>query len=348
MTSEREKLILKSVIQHFIDTGSPVGSRFLSRRLAVHWSAATIRNIMADLEDQGYLDHPHKSAGRIPTDRGYRSYVNGMMDLEELSAEEKKAISCAVSEISVKITRISEGVDEILYLSSKALSKISNELGIILSPRFNLCIFDRVVLARVEGDRILIEINLKSGMVKTVVLDVHSRISPEDLVEINRVLNERLSGLSVSEIRKSIGRRMYDVQLPDYATGFVRLFIESADTIFNFDKTNLFSYTGTQNILSKPDFYQNEILPILQSLEEKSIWVDLLSQRTKNEGVAVTIGQENDGKEISNCTIVTANYRMGGVTGTVGVIGPKRMPYGKIIPLVEYTAAVLDRIFNKN
>ncbi len=348
--SEREKLILKYVVQHFIETGSPVGSRFMSKHLPVEWSAATIRNIMADLEEQGYLGHPHPSAGRVPTDRGYRAYVDDMMDTGQLSAAEQHVISSTVQEISTKIFRLSEGIDEILYFSSKALAKISNELGIILSPRFNLSIFKKLDLIAIAPDRILAELSLKSGFVKTVVLEVRSNRSREEWVHVSQLLNERLSGLSVAEIRKTLSERVRDLRyrFEDQEEGFVRVFLRSADILFNFEDKNLLSYSGTNNILSKPDFADpSGMYAIIQLLEEKNQFVDLLSERSKNAGVAVTIGGENDNQKMNACSIITANYRMGGVTGTVGVIGPKRMPYAKIISLVQHTAAVLEKALNE-
>jgi heat-inducible transcriptional repressor len=347
--TEREKLILKHVVQHFIETGNPVGSRFISKHLPIEWSAATIRNIMADLEEQGFLGHPHPSAGRVPTDKGYRAYVDAMMDSAQLSPEEQNAISSTVLEISRRISRVTEGIDEILYFSSKALAKISNELGIVLSPRFNLCVFEKLDLIAVAPDRILVELSLRSGFVKTVMLEVRTSRLRDELHYVNELLNERLSGLSVAEIRRTLTERVRDLQyrFEDQEEGFVQVFLRSADKLFNFDDKNLLSYSGTQNILSKPDRADpGGMYAIIQLLEEKNHFVDLLSARSEHTGVAITIGGENDVKEMNACSIVTANYRMGDVTGTVGVIGPKRMPYAKIISLVQHTAGVLDKALN--
>lgn len=351
LTSERERLILKYAVHQFIDTGNPVGSRFLSKKLPVEWSAATIRNTMADLEEQGYLNHPYKSAGRIPTDKGYRTYVDNMLEMEKLTEEEKSVITSAIQEIANDISRISEGMSEILYHCSRALAKISNELGIVLSPRFNLCVFDRLDLIRIAEDRVLIELRLKTGFVKTVVMDIRSRLSGDDLLSISQILNERLSGLSVAKIRSTIAERIKDTEnrFDNNQRGLVQWLVQSADRLFDFDKTNALNYAGTNNILSKPDFTdQGEVLSLISLLENKSEFAEVLSARDHQEGALVTIGTENHRKIINGCSVVTANYRLGDVTGTVGVIGPKRMPYGKIIPLVQYTAEALEKIFNEN
>lgn len=351
LASERERLILKYAVHQFINTGNPIGSRFLSKKLPIEWSAATIRNTMADLEEQGYLNHPYKSAGRIPTDKGYRTYVDNMLEMEKLTEEEKSIITTAIQEIANDISRISDGMDEILYHCSRALAKISNELGIVLSPRFNLCIFDRLDLIQIAEDRVLIELRLKTGFVKTVVMDIRSRLSWSDLLSINQILNERLSGLSVAKIRSTIAERIKETEgrFDHNQRGLVQLLVQAADRLFDFDKINVLNYAGTNNILSKPDFAdQGEVLSLIELLEDKSGLVEVLNARDHQDGALVTIGTENHIKIINGCSVVTASYRLGEVTGTVGVIGPKRMPYGKIIPLVQYTATALEQRFNEN
>jgi heat-inducible transcriptional repressor len=347
---QREKLILKHVIKCFIDTGNPIGSEFVSRRLPVDLSAATIRNIMSDLEEQGYLHHPHTSAGRVPTDKGYRTYVNEMVDMDELTHEEKSLISSTIREITHKIFRINQGVDEILFFSSKALAEISNELGIILSPRFNLCVFDKLVLVSVASDRILIELSLRTGFVKNVVLTVELNHTREELLQIEQVLNERLSGLTVADIRQSISERLKDLSsMETDRRHFFHTFLRSSDQLFNFDDKNLLTFAGANNILTKPDFSdRKDPYAIIRMLEEKKAFVEMLSKSIDGGGVDVTIGAENEITDMTGCSVIKANYKVGDVTGTVGVIGPTRMPYGKIIPLVQHTARLLDHTLNQD
>lgn len=345
---EREKLVLKYVVRHHIHSGAPVGSRLLSKQLPFESSPATIRNIMADLEEKGYLGHPHKSAGRIPTDLGYRAYVDAMLDPETLSAEEEAAIQAAVSQVRERITGIADGVEEILFYTSRALARISNELGIILSPRFNLGVLEKLDLLDISGGRILIELTLKTGVLKTVVLEAQARLSREYLLDIRGVLNERLSGLTVAEIRRTIDARLKDLphRFEDNQRGFVRLLLNASDLLFNFDGRHALNYAGAGNILAKPDFAgQNEAMRIIQMLEDSDRLVDHLTGRAVNPGVGVTIGTEN-GSDIPGVSIVTAHYGVGGVYGVVGVVGPRRMPYGKIIPLVDRTAQLLGKALN--
>ena len=259
-------------------------------------------------------------------------------------------MSSAIQEITHKISRITKGADDVLFFSSKALAEISNELGIILSPRFNLCVFEKLNLISIASDRMLIELCLRTGFVKNVILEVESNLMRDELLQIERTLNERLSGLTVADIRHTISERLKDLSYRESdRRHFFHVFLRSSDQLFNFDDKNLLTYAGANNILTKPDFSDsNDPYAILRMLEEKSGFVEMLSERIDGGGVAVTIGDENDIKDMAGCSVVKANYRMGDVTGTVGVIGPKRMPYGKIIPLVRHTALLLDKTLNND
>ncbi len=350
MTSkERERLVLQFIVQSFIDTGLPVGSRFLAKTLPVEWSAATVRNIMSDLEEQGFLSHPHTSAGRIPTDKAYRSYVNAMIKLEKPSEVEKKSISTAVLEIAENLSRVLDGMDEVLYHSSKALARITNELGIILSPRFNQAIFDGIKLIALSSEKILIELKLKSGTIKTLTLEFRDNISREHLHTIESLINERLYGLSVEEIRVSINERLRDLRnrFEDHEEAFVKVFLNSADSLFNFESGRAFNFAGANNILSKPDFSNSsDVSAVLELLEEKDSMIKLLTSQSQKEGVSVSIGEELGHRSMFNYSLIVANYHIGDSVGTVGIIGPKRMRYARLIPLAEHTAKVLDNVFN--
>lgn len=346
--SEREYIVLRKIVQSFIENGMPVGSRTLAKNLPWELSAATIRNIMADLEDKGYLTHPHTSAGRIPTDKAYRVYVNAMMGPVSLPSEDLASISDAVLALARDISRIQDGVEEILYHSSRALAKISNELGIILAPQFHQSVFDRMRFSEVANDRVLIELSLRSGFVKTVILDVRDSLSREHLQEITQAINERLNGLTVDEIRKTFGERLQDLRyrFSDRQEALVRVLLNSAAQLFHFTARPSVSMAGTTNILSKPDFVgSTEMQTMFALLEEKERVAGILAERSSDR-VTVTIGEENGETSINGCSIITAPYRMGEGTGTVGLIGPKRMPYEKLIPLVEHTARILDKAFS--
>ncbi len=349
-TIQREKLILKYVIDLHIRSGMPVGSRMLARLLPMEISAATIRNVMADLEDRGFLAQPHHSAGRVPTDKGYRAYVNEMLDPEPLPADETAHILQTLNALTQRINRLADGMNDILISSSKVLANISNELGIILAPRFNQSVFEKLNFYKLESGRILVELNLANGFVKTVIWDISSDLSADDLRTITQSLNEQLGGLSIDEIRRTIGDRTahLNTRLDQSQTSLIRLIVQSAKDLFNFDHTQLFRYSGANNIISKPDFSNpSELLSLMNFLEDAGRFSQLLLDRSDDQPFSVTIGGENSSSEISNCSLVTANYRVGEVTGQIGVVGPKRMPYSRIIPLVRFTAKTLEHIINQ-
>ncbi len=347
MSESREILILKHIVRQFIASGAPVGSRTLSKLLPVEWSAATIRNVMADLEERGLLGHPHKSAGRIPTDRAYRFFVDSLMEAEDLTAIEKKLLRRAIDQIAKNVTRLADGMDEVLFHTSRALAAVSQELGIILAPRFDAGVVEAMRLDRISDDRVVVDLSLTNGLVKTVVLQVRRRIEPRDLHEMNRLLAERLSGLTVREVRETLEARLSDAQarFREDALIFVRVLIESAVRLFDFEPKSPVNFAGTQNILTKPEFVGNELaLPLLQMLEDRQSIARILSSR--NPDVQVTIGEENEG--MSQCSIITAPFFLGEQCGTVGIIGPTRMPYAKMVSLVQYTAHLLETSFNQN
>lgn len=346
---QREKLILKHVIDIHIRSGMPVGSGMLVKFLPFDVSAATVRHVMADLEEKKLLTQPHHSAGRIPTDLGYRMYVDELLEPETITDEEAWHISRTLSALTQRVSKLAEGMNDILASSSRVLANISNELGIILAPRFNDSVFDQLRFHTLDQDRILIELNLKSGFVKTVIWDIPSRLPAEDLRSITQSLNEQLSGLTVDEIRRTIGERTRHLsrRYAESTSGLIGLIVQAAQDLFNFDQPKLFSYSGTNHIISKPDFTdQNELLALMSFLDDAERFSKLLINRSADESLSVTIGGENESSEVAGCSLITANYRVGEVSGQIGVVGPKRMPYSRIIPLVRYTARTLEQIIN--
>ncbi len=347
LNQEREKIVLKYIIERHIETGAPVGSGALAQTLPIPLSAASVRNIMAELEKQGYLHQPYPSAGRVPTDSGYRLYVNEMIDFESLQETEQQQIASAITELTGRIRRMADAMEEILLVSSRTLAQVSQELGMALAPRFNFSIFDRINLYRLNEERVLVELSLASGIVKTVIWDMDLRLSAEELQQISRSLNERLNGLSVEEIRRTLRERLGD--LPDRfrraQAGFVQLVLQKADELFNFEQSRAVNVFGADNILAKPDFTdQQEVRALITFIENAQQVQKLL--HPSGSGIRVTIGRENPFREMSNCAVITANYQCEGVTGTVGILGPKRMAYARLIPLVLYTANTLDQTLN--
>ena len=223
--SEREKTILRYVIHQYILTANPVGSRNISKKYDVGFSPATIRNVMADLEDSGLLGHPHTSAGRVPTDQGYRFYVDSLMGVPKLEALEKRAAESAIN-ASGKVT------DDLIKATSTILSDITNQLACITYPQMSNSILEKVQIVKLSTTRILVIVTVLSGMVKTITLELRANFGQSDLENIQRILNQRLAGLKFSDIRETIVERFQNIYVTHYKP-IIRVFLDSADKIFN-------------------------------------------------------------------------------------------------------------------
>ncbi len=335
----REEEILEAIVQQFVLTGNAVGSRTLSKRRGGELSAATIRNVMADLEEKGYLNHPHTSAGRIPTTKGYRLYVDRLISLTQLSAVEKKLIE-------TKIGDFSGDVDYILENTISVLAKISSQLGVILTPKFQDGILEKIDIISVGSEKVMIVLSIRDGMAKTILLEVKREIPAKSLQNVISILNERLGGLRIKEIQSTLPYRMKDVA--DENSGIIRLFVDSANQLFDFTRYSNLKYTGTSQIVNMPEFSSVEKFSALVELfEEKNIIIHMMEKLSESPGLKVRIGDENEELPVQECSIVTAPYTLGNVDGLLGVIGPMRMAYRKIIPLVDYTAKIITEIFQE-
>lgn len=331
--TKRQKDILRSVVECFIESAIPVASQHLAKRFFVHLSPATIRNVMAELEDLGYIDHPYTSAGRIPTDVGYREYVNNLMQPSELSHAEKRAIE-------QHVTSIIEA-EEVLETTSRMLSKISHHLSIVSSPHISTGILEKIELVQLSSTRVLAILTMKSGLVRTITMEVTAEVPREKLDQVCRLLNERIAGLTLKEIRETFNDRTRDLQNEE--TGLVRLFIFSSQKLFDEARDHGRLYiSGTKNILDQPEFKDPKyIRSVIEILENEDMIVHVLEQQP-SEGVTVTIGSEHKNKKFEQYSLVVSTYQIGDVSGTIGLIGPKRMNYEKTVPLVDFAAQTIS------
>ncbi|MBT3604502.1 MAG: heat-inducible transcription repressor HrcA [Candidatus Latescibacteria bacterium] len=335
--TQREKAILDILIGTYVTTGEPVGSRTVSK-MGLGLSAATIRNSMADLEEKGYLQHPHTSSGRVPSDKGYRYYVDMLMSREELA-------QAAQQSIRESIAHFREGnVETLLGHVSKLLADVSHNLGIALGPQFVQGVFERLEMVKLSESKLLVVMTIRSGLVKTMVMEVDSELNDDELQETRRVVNERLSGLSVGEIMSSAKER-----LESASTGspkLLRLIAESTDSMFNVFTGVELHMDGTRNFFDQPDFTSDKLAGLIGMLEEKESVAHLLQDRGEDDFL-ITIGEEHLSPELQGCSLLTSRYNVGNVSGVIGIIGPTRLPYGRLVPLLQYmsnlTGEMLER-----
>ncbi|GAB4134878.1 MAG: heat-inducible transcriptional repressor HrcA [Ignavibacteriales bacterium] len=340
--TEREKSILQYVIQQFILSASPVGSRNISKKYKLGLSPATIRNIMADLEDSGFLQHPHTSAGRVPTDRGYRFYVDELMKPSPLIKSEKDKIEAFLE------STYSEPL-ELLTITSTILSELTNQLAFVTYPQIDDAVLEKVQLIKLSSSRLLVVVAIKKGIVKTITLEINSKVDSSKLNFIEHVMNERLSGLKLAEIRKSFLERLRDIDREELRP-IIRIFFDSVDKIFSSDrKSKTPVVAGASHVIKQPEFENPENLQgIIELIESKDIIIHLLENKNiKDKDFTISIGSENENKNFTEYSFIVKEYKLDEAKGTVGIIGPKRMEYSKIVSAVLFVAESLAKEFRK-
>ena len=337
--SARERSVLEAVVRTYVDTAEPTGSRTLARRFNLGVSPATIRNTMADLEQDGYLTHPHTSAGRVPTDLAYRFFVDRVVRPESISESEKTRIERALSSDDSTLERV-------LKNAARALGLLVNELGVGSVPQLDDARLERIDLISVSSHKVLMVVTIRSGMARTVYVDLPGEAPADALRGIERVLNERLAGLSFVELRRTFGARLRDAVEDPRAQDILNIFVESSEELFASAASSPDQVVlgRTSAIASQPEFSNNQKLRELITLtEQKDLLARVLGARADREGPCVTIGSEH-GPELAGFTLVTSGYRLGRLRGILGVIGPTRMPYEKVIALVDYTSSLVTRM----
>jgi len=341
--TDRERQVLDAVIRTYVDTAEPAGSRVVSRRFDLGVSAATVRNTMSDLEDKGYLTHPHTSAGRVPTDLAYRFFVDRLMEPFTLSTREQEKL---VRELDVAG---SSAVERLVRHAVRALSLISNELGVAVAPRVEQAILERLELIQVSSDKVLLVATIRGGVVRTVYVDLPVEVPRETLLILTVALNERLAGLSLEEIRRTLPERLRDAHGGEAgASELLNIFVQAGAELFSLqdlDMTRI--HLGSTSVLAhQPEFESGERLKSLIELtERRDLLAHAVGSREHGGQLQITIGGENISLALADFTLVTAEYRVGNLKGVIGVIGPTRMPYEKVVAIVDYTSSMVTRIF---
>ncbi len=339
MLNSREKTILRYVIHQFILTANPVGSRNITKKYEIGLSPATVRNIMADLEEFGYLNHPHTSAGRVPTDKGYRFYVDSLMEISGLTEDEKLFIETGLN------SELVNEQDELLKTSSMLLSKITNQLVCVTYPSIEKAVLHRMQLVQLSSTRLLVVLTVKSGMVKTITLEFEHAVKQNQLKGLETILNERLSGLNFSEIRTSFKERLKD-RIDESLRPIVRLFLDSSDKIFeNIKEDDKTIITGAKNILKQPEFEDLEHYQgIIELIEDKDIIIHLMDKgNIDTTDISILIGSEHQEKRLEDYSMISKNYKVGDSDGVLGIVGPKRMDYSGISAALIYVAEKISR-----
>ena len=338
--TERERAVLEAVIETYVQTAEPAGSRTISKRHQLGLSPATIRNTMSDLEEKGYLYHPHTSAGRIPTDLAYRVYVDYLMRPPLVAPAQAQ-------HLRGELEGQRSAVETILSRAAQVLGVLTNELGVAVSPTIEEAVLERLDLLQVSTERLLLVLALRSGAVRTIFVEVRSELAPESVQHVTVVLNERLAGLTLKEIRATLAQRLRDATPAEAGSSeLLNIFIQEADELFEVPVAHAgpVHLGSTQPLAGQPEFATRaQLRGLLDVTERRDLLRDALTARG-GEGLTISIGQEHADARLSTFTLVTSTYRFGPLTGVIGVMGPTRMPYDKIAALVNHTSQLVGEL----
>ncbi len=334
--NERSQLVLHSIIESYIQSSEPIGSRTLSKSIGITLSPATIRNIMSDLAELGYLVQNHTSAGRVPTDKAYRFYVNSLPSRSKVPEQIKQKISDVPSEQGIQ-------VEEILAEAVRKLAELTKFASVVTKPKASVSKLQRIELIRISDDRVLVILVTKAGVVRDKVIFIKESPSQELLNSVATFMNEKFKNQSMQAIRNEIHQCM--VENLDRYNDFLPHAIRLGKKVFEFDQPGEILIDGQMNLLLDANFHErHSVKSLIDAFDQKNQIMKILDDSMKQKGVRIFIGDENDFKKLKGCSLITASYRnKQNVLGSIGVVGPTSMDYKRIISMVGYTAEILSK-----
>ncbi len=347
LLDDRSREMLALLIKTHIATGEPVGSRTISKLTSEGLSAATVRNIISDLEERGYLEQPHTSAGRVPSDKGYRFYVDHILEEKRLSESDESALQLGIFGAQWPST------DQLMARASHLLSQLSDSVGIVISPSIAHDIVKHIDFVRLGDGRILVITVSRAGIVQDRQVRIDEDLSQDELNRTANYINANFGGMSLIAIRSELIKRLSDEKAiyDRLLQNAVKLWDRGLDETDD-GAADIF-VDGASNIIIKPDFTDTERMrELLRVFEEKSRLIKILNEcvgPSQGETVTIRIGAENSLPGLHGCSLITSNYKYGdSVVGSLGVVGPVRMEYARTISLVNYVARLLEQALLEN
>ena len=339
---ERSQSILLELIRDHIEKAEPVGSRSLAKSYFNKLSPATIRNVMSDLEEMGYLHQPHRSAGRIPTDQGYRFFVNHIIGFQAL--ENLNIPSASDERISTN-----QSFDEVLETACSQVSESSHQTGLVMLPSFSNTRFNHIQFTKVGLQEALAVFYSELGVIQNKIIPIESDVTQDQLTSISKYLNEEFSGKTIKSIRLELIHRIRNEK--EHYDQLTKRAMELSTQVFNEENENgHLLVEGTLNIFDQPEFTADleKIKTLFKTLEEKSKLIKLLDLCLKQDGLTVLIGKENSEEEMDGCSLIANSYGLDeDKMGTIAVFGPKRMDYKNIISVVNHTAKKVSKLLSE-
>lgn len=345
---ERKQKILQAIIRNYLETGEPVGSRTISKYTDLNLSSATIRNEMSDLEELGYIIQPHTSAGRIPSDKGYRLYVDSMMLEKE---EQLNQATQEVKEMQRILLEREDKMESVLKQMAKMLAVNTNYATMITAPQVRGNKLKFIQLSRVDKGQLLTTIVIEGNVIKNSMISVDDPLDDETLLKLNILLNTNLNGLPIEEINLAMISKLK--QQAGSCAGIVAEVMDAVAAEIKSDEDIEIYTSGTNNIFKYPELADNQrASELITTFEEKQLLTELVNETLTDEtgtGIQVYIGNETPVKTMKDCSVVTATYELEeGVKGTIGIIGPRRMDYDKVIHTLKTLKSQLDTIYKKD
>lgn len=329
--NERAQILLKTLVERYIAEGQPVGSRALSKYSGLDLSPASIRNVMADLEEMGFIASPHTSAGRVPTARGYRFFVDTLLTIKQLDRLE-------IHQLEVQLH--AENTQRLVSSASQLLSELTHFAGVVMTPRRNAG-FRHIEFLKLSETRVLLIIVTAEGDVQNRILLTEKPYTPSELTEAANILNQHYAGLTFGEIRRRIRAELK--QLTEDMTRLMTAALEAGSRAVS-ESTEEVVISGEANLLDSQDLSSNmvNLRKLFELFEHRTGLLQLLDISSRAQGVQIFIGGESGVEPLDECSVITAPYEVDGrIVGTVGVIGPTRMAYERVIPIVDITAKLL-------
>ncbi len=336
---DRKMKILQTIIKTYLETGEPVGSRTISKYADLNLSSATIRNEMADLEDLGYIVQPHTSAGRIPSDKGYRWYVDMLMDEKEQE----------VTEMKEQMLQKADKMDQLLKQAAKVLAANTNYATMISAPTYNRNKLKFIQLSQVDENQIIAVIVMEGNIIKNKIVTVDEELGNETLLKLNMLLNTNLTGMSIEEINLGMIARLKEQA--GIHSEVISDVLDAVANVIQIDDLEIYT-SGATNIFKYPELSDRQSAQeIISAFEEKQQLASIVTQTLadeENKGIQVYIGNETPVQNMKDCSVVTATYELGeGMQGTIGIVGPKRMDYEHVMKTLKTLMVELDAIFHK-
>lgn len=336
---DREASVLRAIVYEYIISGKPVGSRSFVHKYSFSISPATMRNIMFDLEGLGYLMQPHTSAGRVPTDKGYRFYVNSLVDAYEIKIDEG-------IKLNEELIKRELQLDQVFRSIIKMLSQVSKYAGLILTPRPDFTVVKRIELVPLDLNEILVILVTRTGLVINQKVVVSASVTQDDLHDYSKYLSSELCGFAIQEIKERI---FDDIRLSGAGGENRAIALDIAQLALGGSKEPELYIEGIENLLKIPEMVEEARLnSLLSIIEEKNVLKEIVETGLDKDGVYTLIGAEIPDARINGCSTVISSYKIGNKNvGVIGVVGPTRMDYEKVVPLVDYAGKVVSDFLTK-